>query len=78
MTKLLLAHPRDILTYVYRDKLMYRIPIYFKEEHLILQKASYIELTIPQNYQDMNCKIVNLHTESVLPVKTTPEKSELK
>ena len=69
MSKLLLAHTRDVLAYVYREKVIYRIPIYFKEEQSILQKANYLELTIPQNYEEMSCKVINLHKESVLPVK---------
>ena len=67
--KLILAHTRDILTYVYRDRVLYRIPIYFKEEQTILHKANYLELTIPQNYEEMSCKVVNLYKESTLPVK---------
>jgi hypothetical protein len=68
MSKLLLAHARDILTYVYKDKVIYRIPIYFKEETVILKNANYLELTIPTEITDLSCKIINLHKESVLPV----------
>lgn len=69
MSKLILAHTRDILTYVYRDRLIYRIPIYFKEEQSLLRQANYLELTIPQKYEEMSCKVINLHKESVLPVQ---------
>lgn len=64
-----MAHARDVLAYVYRDKIIYRIPIYFKEEQSILQKANYLELTIPERTEEMSCKVINLHKESILPVK---------
>lgn len=71
--KLIMSHTRDIFSYIYRDKIIYRIPIYFKEEQSILQKANYIELTIPPNHEEMSCKVVNLYKESIVPVKNLPD-----
>ena len=69
MTKLLLTHTRDILAYVYNNRLTYRIPIYFKQEHAILNSANYIEIQIPEKLDDMTCKFINLYKENELPVK---------
>lgn len=70
MSRLILAHTRDILTTIYSNQLIYRIPLYFKEEAQILQKASYLELVIPEKVEDVSCKVIHLYKESVFPVKT--------